>query len=115
MTGDPMRRGSPGRRSGTGSAPSRRPAGRGRNRPRAIGLRPIVAVAAAAALTLAGCSGDPAGRGTPVPLPSTAARTDGAGPGRPRALVTGLAVPWAIAFLPGGDALVTERDSARLL
>ncbi|MFC4852737.1 PQQ-dependent sugar dehydrogenase [Actinophytocola glycyrrhizae] len=35
--------------------------------------------------------------------------------GPARAIVQGLRTPWAIAFLPGGDALVTERASARLL
>jgi glucose/arabinose dehydrogenase len=32
-----------------------------------------------------------------------------------RSIVQGLHSPWAIAFLPGGDALVSERDSGRLL
>ena len=30
-------------------------------------------------------------------------------------LVTGLQAPWGLDFLPGGDALVTERDTARVL
>jgi glucose/arabinose dehydrogenase len=81
----------------------------------------------AGSMTLSGCTagtnsaGQDGGGGeegtasTPPPLPSTSAQTGRARPGEPQPVATGLAVPWAIAFLPGGDALVTERDSARLL
>ncbi|WP_285773994.1 PQQ-dependent sugar dehydrogenase [Microtetraspora sp. NBRC 13810] len=60
------------------------------------------------AAPVAGETPEASGSGTPGP--DRAVR-----PERARTLVQGLAVPWAIAFLPGGDALVTERDSARLL
>jgi glucose/arabinose dehydrogenase len=44
--------------------------------------------------------------GTPRAMPSTA--------GSPRVLTRGLRVPWGLAFLPDGSALVGERDTGRI-
>ncbi len=73
----------------------------------------------AAALTVsctAGCTSEiGVGTGvTPTPLAATAATSAPPSDG-PRTLVEGLEVPWAIAFLPTGDALVTERDSGQIV
>jgi glucose/arabinose dehydrogenase len=76
-------------------------------------------VAALSAAGLAACSSDqPSAGETPSARPSSGAASASAGAspaGQVSVLVTGLEVPWGIAFLPDGDALVTERDSARIL
>ncbi|HEX6247385.1 MAG TPA: PQQ-dependent sugar dehydrogenase [Nocardioidaceae bacterium] len=103
-----------------------------------------VATALTALLVLAACSPDDEPEslgGDPSPQPSTrtaepapspspeASRTSpeasgasgpsqDAGPVRPRVAGTvarGLRVPWGIAFLPDGSALVTERDTTKVL
>jgi glucose/arabinose dehydrogenase len=85
---------------------------------------------------LAGCAteGDPDGLGTTDRSPQPSTRTaepdagddprepgddpGDAGPVRPQvagAVVTALEVPWGLAFLPDGTALVSERDTARVV
>src|SRR5436190_5793344 len=88
-----------------------------------MGRRSVAAIAVCAGLVCGGCATDggpapadstPAPSGTVLPAPGDAV-PPAARPGPPSVLVGGLAVPWAIAFLPDGDAQDTERDSARLL
>ena len=92
-----------------------------------------VATTIVALLALTACSpeGAPTGLGTPSSSPQPSTRTvepetspapspsaENRGPVKPRvvrAVATGLVAPWGIAFLPDGSALVSERDTTKVL
>src|SRR4051794_38889072 len=58
-------------------------------------------------------SDGPTAAGTSAATASAGA--SGASPEVIDTIATGLEVPWGLAFLPNGDAVVTERDSAKVL
>jgi glucose/arabinose dehydrogenase len=75
----------------------------------------------AAVLATSGCAfgppaPDPAGAPPRFPTPSASASQGGVGQQvAATVLAKGLRVPWGIAFLPDGGALVTERDTGKIL
>jgi glucose/arabinose dehydrogenase len=96
----------------------------------------VTSVAVTLALGLSACGGDdePAGSSSPGPEPTTASpqpsspteTSSGTPSGTPTeekprpprvvgTVATDLQVPWGIAFLPDGSALVTERDRGHVL
>ncbi|TRW44720.1 PQQ-dependent sugar dehydrogenase [Georgenia yuyongxinii] len=75
--------------------------------------------AAAAALLLVGCSG-PGPERSPMPIstervPTVAPDATATSRAGPAVVATGLEVPWGLAFLPDGSALVTLRDSGEVV
>jgi glucose/arabinose dehydrogenase len=74
-----------------------------------------VVLAATSACTFGAPEPDQAGAPPRFPTPSTSADDDADAEVIATVLAKGLETPWGVGFLPDGSALVTERDTARIL
>jgi glucose/arabinose dehydrogenase len=100
-------------------------------RRRRAGRGAVAAAVVVASLVLVGCTAPATTQPTPVtaaptgaapsaqasvaPSPSPAPTQHWGVVGDPATLATGLRAPWSIALLGGGDALISQRDSGRVL
>lgn len=77
----------------------------------------LALVALLLALTSCGSSEHTEDSNSPAPTTSQTPATSDTSPrsDEPTVLVSNLQVPWGLAFLPSGDALVSERDTGRIL
>ncbi|MEV0247743.1 PQQ-dependent sugar dehydrogenase [Nocardia sp. NPDC050712] len=77
----------------------------------------VVALVAGAALTACGGDSEPDSRSSGTLVSSTAPSTPSGVPdlGAAEEIARGIDVPWGLAFLPDGAALVAERDTGRIV
>jgi glucose/arabinose dehydrogenase len=87
-----------------------------------VAVSGLLAVVLAVPAVLAGCSGGSSGATAPItpsrtlPTPSLGETPTGApAVSVVRTLATGLQVPWGVAFLPDGSALIAERPTGRIV